>query len=231
MLPPASYLHEQEKISSRWPQAVAFIREHGLNEFFADGTQDFGIIVQGGMLYNTLMRALELLGLADAFGDSRVPIYVMNVTYPVDDEVIKAFCAGKRAVLMVEEGQPDFIEQNLESILRKADLADPGARQGHAADGRRVHRRRRAQGPGALRDALRPRAAGRPSAAVRRARGHGSGAGGGRALDRRSAAHLPDQGGRHRGDAAPAGLLHRLPRAADLRGDEAASSASWARTT
>ncbi|HEX5434367.1 MAG TPA: thiamine pyrophosphate-dependent enzyme, partial [Candidatus Angelobacter sp.] len=34
-------------------------------------------------------------------------------------EVIR-FCSGKRAVIMVEEGQPDFIEQNLHAILRKA---------------------------------------------------------------------------------------------------------------
>ena len=33
-------------------------------------------------------RSLELLGLADAFGDTQVPLYVLNVTYPlVDDEV------------------------------------------------------------------------------------------------------------------------------------------------
>ena len=30
------------------------------------------------------------------------------------------FCEGKRAVLMVEEGQPNFIEQNIATILRQA---------------------------------------------------------------------------------------------------------------
>jgi indolepyruvate ferredoxin oxidoreductase, alpha subunit len=34
VLPPASFLHEQEKIEQRWPAAVRFIEEHGLNEFF-----------------------------------------------------------------------------------------------------------------------------------------------------------------------------------------------------
>jgi indolepyruvate ferredoxin oxidoreductase alpha subunit len=71
-------------------------------------------------MYNTVVRGLELLGLSNAFGDSKVPLYVLNVTYPLlEDEVIR-FCSGKRAVLMVEEGQPDFIEQNLHAILRKA---------------------------------------------------------------------------------------------------------------
>jgi indolepyruvate ferredoxin oxidoreductase alpha subunit len=44
----------------------------------------------------------------------------MNVTYPLVDEELTAFCSGKRAVLMVEEGQPDYIEQALHTILRRA---------------------------------------------------------------------------------------------------------------
>src|SRR5215475_1159122 len=35
VLPPASFLHEQEKVNSRWPAAVEFIRRRGLNEVFA----------------------------------------------------------------------------------------------------------------------------------------------------------------------------------------------------
>jgi indolepyruvate ferredoxin oxidoreductase, alpha subunit len=121
VLPPGSFLHEREKIQKRWPAAQRFIQEHALNEFFSDGTRDFGIILQGGM-YNTVIRALELLGLSNAFGDAIVPLYVLNVTYPLVDDEIKRFCNGKKAVLIIEEGQPDFIEQNLHSILRKAQL-------------------------------------------------------------------------------------------------------------
>src|ERR1017187_8544636 len=68
------------------------------------------------------IRALELLGLSDAFGNTSVPLYVLNVTYPLVDEEIQRFCASKRAVLLIEEGQPDFIEQNLHTILRKAGM-------------------------------------------------------------------------------------------------------------
>jgi len=121
VLPPASFVHEQEKIHSRWPAAQKFIQENALNEFFADGSQNFGIILQGGM-YNTTIRCLELLGLSDPFGNTKVPLYVLNVTYPLVDTEIKKFCAGKRAVLVIEEGQPDFIEQNLHAILRRADI-------------------------------------------------------------------------------------------------------------
>ena len=121
VLPPASYAQEQEKITDRWPAAVKFIQDHQVNEFFAEGVQDFGIVMQGG-LYNSVLRSLELLGLADAFGNSRVPLYVLNITYPLIDAEFIRFCAGKRGILLVEEGQPDFIEQNVNTILRRADV-------------------------------------------------------------------------------------------------------------
>jgi len=123
VLPPASFQHEQEKIKQRWPAATSYIREHKLNETFgpAEGEfADLGIIVQGG-LYNTLMRALELAGLADGFGRTQLPVHVLNVTYPLLDDEIAAFCAGKRAVLVVEEGQPEFIELAVNAILRRAE--------------------------------------------------------------------------------------------------------------
>src|SRR5579859_2641876 len=60
VLPPGSFLHEQEKVKKRWPEAVRFIQENRLNELFAEESQDFGIILQGGM-YNNTIRALELL--------------------------------------------------------------------------------------------------------------------------------------------------------------------------
>lgn len=121
VLPPASYLQEQEKIRERLPAARRFIVEHQLNEVFADGTQDIGIILQGGM-YNGVIRALQLMGLSDAFGNSRIPLFVLNVTYPLVEEEVTRFCSSKRAVLMVEEGQPEFLEQALNAILRKADI-------------------------------------------------------------------------------------------------------------
>ncbi len=121
VLPPASYLHEKEKIEKRWPAAVRFIQEHKLNEFFDGDADDIGIVMQGGM-YNTALRALEVLGLADVFGASRIPLYVLNVTYPLIDAEFVRFCAGKRAILIIEEGQPEFIEQSVNTILRRADV-------------------------------------------------------------------------------------------------------------
>jgi indolepyruvate ferredoxin oxidoreductase, alpha subunit len=122
VLPPASYLQEKEKVEKRWPAAVRFVQEHELNEFFDGDAGDIGIVMQGGM-YNTALRALEVLGLADIYGESRIPLYVLNVTYPLIDAEFARFCAGKKAILVVEEGQPEFIEQAVNTILRRADIA------------------------------------------------------------------------------------------------------------
>ena len=121
VLPPASYRQEKDKIEKRWPAAVRFIQEHALNEFFEGEADDIGIVMQGGM-YNTALRALAVLGLADVFGESRIPLYILNVTYPLIDAEFVRFCAGKKAILVIEEGQPDFIEQAVNTILRRADL-------------------------------------------------------------------------------------------------------------
>lgn len=121
VLPPASFLHEVEKVQERWPAAVAFVRDQKMNERFGPADGDIGLIVQGG-LYNNLNRALETLGLSTLYGETQLPIYCMNVTYPLVPEEVRDFCQGKRAVLIVEEGQPEFIEHELNTILRRADL-------------------------------------------------------------------------------------------------------------
>tara|TARA_R110002072_G_scaffold46593_1_gene129359 strand:- start:3875 stop:6025 length:2151 start_codon:yes stop_codon:yes gene_type:complete len=119
VLPPMSYLHEQDKIKNRWPAAEKFIVENKLNEVFGPDEAKLGIVVQGGM-YNGLIRALQRLGLADVFGNTQVPLYVLNVTYPLVRDEFDAFCEGKDHLLVVEEGQPDHIEQHLGSFLYKA---------------------------------------------------------------------------------------------------------------
>jgi len=121
VLPPASFVHEDEKINKRWPAAVEFIKREKLNEFFGAADGDYGLIVQGGM-YNTVIRALQLLGMADVEGNTDVPLYVMNVAYPLIDDELRGFCQSKQAVLMIEEGQPEFIEQEVSTSLRRVDL-------------------------------------------------------------------------------------------------------------
>ena len=119
--PPVTFTQERMKVEQRLPAACAFIREHQLNEIIAGDLADVGIVVMGG-LTNSVLRALERLGLADVFGASHIPVKVLNVVYPLVPEEIREFCAGKRAVLVVEEGHPDYIEQAINVELRRADL-------------------------------------------------------------------------------------------------------------
>ena len=121
ILPPNVYQQEQEKILQRLPAAIEFIKKEKLNEFFPGKHEQLGIIVQGGV-YNTVIRALQRQGLCDAFGNSDIPIYVMNVAYPlIPDELIE-FCVGKQQVLVLEEGQPEYVEQGIHTVLRRADV-------------------------------------------------------------------------------------------------------------
>ncbi len=122
ILPPATYAHEQEKIKTRWPQAVDYVRDNQLNEFRPGMREDVGIIVQGG-LFNVVSRALATLGYGDYFGNSEIPIYILNVTYPLIPDEIERFCTGKRAVLVVEEGQPEYIEQAINHALRQSNIS------------------------------------------------------------------------------------------------------------
>ena len=121
VLPPANFVHEKEKIEGRWPAAVEFIKKNKLNEFFEGQHQHLGIIVQGG-LYNNLIRALRLVGLSDDFGNCDIPLYCLNVTYPLINDELTRFCQDKQAVLVVEEGQPDYIEQAFSKTLRNAGI-------------------------------------------------------------------------------------------------------------
>jgi indolepyruvate ferredoxin oxidoreductase alpha subunit len=121
VLPPAAYEHEQEKIKTRMPAAIGFIRDKKLNEWMGPRQGKVGIIMQGGM-YNNVIRALQYLGLSDAYGNTQVPLYVMNVTYPVINTEVAEFCLDKEAVLIVEEGQPEYLEQAINTVLRRKDI-------------------------------------------------------------------------------------------------------------
>ncbi len=119
--PPSTYRHEKLKTGERIPAARRYVVEHQLNELFPGRRDDVGVIVQGG-LYNSLIRVLQELGLADEFGGSALPLLVLNVTCPLVPDQIRDFCLSKRAVLVVEEGQPEFIEQEIMAILRRLDV-------------------------------------------------------------------------------------------------------------
>jgi indolepyruvate ferredoxin oxidoreductase alpha subunit len=119
--PPVTFGHEKLKVGERIPAARRAIVERGLNEVFAGRRGDLGLIVQGG-LYNSVVAALSQLGLCDAFGAGELPILALNVTYPLVPEQLRDFCLGKRAVLVVEEGHPAYLEDALQATLRRLDV-------------------------------------------------------------------------------------------------------------
>ncbi|MFG1360587.1 thiamine pyrophosphate-dependent enzyme [Xanthobacter pseudotagetidis] len=121
-LPPATYVQERHKIDVRWPAAIAYVAEKKLNERVDGDIDEVGFILQGGM-YNHVIAALRALGLADSTGASRVPLLVLNCVYPLVPQEIADFASGRKAVLVIEEGQPNFIEQQIKALLADAEVA------------------------------------------------------------------------------------------------------------
>ena len=121
VLPPSTYAHEREKVEVRLPEARRFIIENGLNEIFPGTKSMIGIILQGGT-YGSVLRALGLLGVADEFGSTPLPLLVLNVIHPLVPDQIAGFLQGKKSVLVVEEGNPAFIENEIRSIAQQGGL-------------------------------------------------------------------------------------------------------------
>jgi indolepyruvate ferredoxin oxidoreductase alpha subunit len=119
--PPVTFGQERDKRTVRIPAACDYIHRHGLNEQTKGKIAGIGIVMQGG-LYNTVVRQLALAGLADAYGASDIDLLVLNVTYPLVPQEIEDFCRGKAAVLVLEEGNPEFIEQQILQILVRAEI-------------------------------------------------------------------------------------------------------------
>ena len=120
-LPPFTYQMEAKKFTERLPAARRFIVERRLNESFPGEEGHLGLVMQGG-LWNTTVRALHALGLADLSGSAAVPMLVLNAIHPLVPEELLTFLRGKRRVLVVEEGMPNYLEQALKALAHEARL-------------------------------------------------------------------------------------------------------------
>ena len=120
-LPPFTYQMEAQKFEKRLPAARRYIVEHKLNEHVRGAEDHLGIIMQGG-LWNTTLRGLHVLGLADTRGRTPVPLLVLNAIHPLVPEELIGFLRGKRRVLVVEEGMPNYIERELGALAHEAKL-------------------------------------------------------------------------------------------------------------
>jgi indolepyruvate ferredoxin oxidoreductase, alpha subunit len=117
--PPVTFQHEKRKVADRLPAARRFIVERRINEQLGGRHTQLGLIVQGGLTSN-LIRALQHLQLADDDGAPHLPVLILNAVYPLVPEQITGFCAGKAAVLVLEEGAPKYIEQEVATHLLRA---------------------------------------------------------------------------------------------------------------
>src|SRR5262245_28752854 len=113
--PPSTYAQEALKFERRLPNAVRFVAQRGLNEVVPGDDKRVGIILQGG-LTPTVLRALALAGHADVYGVSRIPLLILNVIHPLVPDQLLGFLEGKERVLVIEEGMPNFIEQELKAL-------------------------------------------------------------------------------------------------------------------
>jgi indolepyruvate ferredoxin oxidoreductase alpha subunit len=120
-LPPFTYAMEMKKFEERLPAARRYVVEHRLNEHVPGTEHEVGIIMQGG-LWNTTLRGLGALGLADVYGRTPVPLLILNCLHPLVPEELLGFLRGKRRVLVVEEGMPNYVERELKALAHEARL-------------------------------------------------------------------------------------------------------------
>lgn len=121
VLPAQVESQERDKVS-RKKLAAAFIKEQRLNEVIPGKHQHLGLIMSGG-LYNTVIQALRHQALADIFTGSDIPLYILNVVHPLIPEEIIGFCENKMRVLVLEEGQPAYIESEIRALLQQQGLS------------------------------------------------------------------------------------------------------------
>ncbi len=117
--PPHTQEQQKRKYSERLPAAIDFIKNSKMNEHFEGARDDIGIITHG-TIYNSVIRSLYHLGESELSGKSNIPIFNLNVTYPLVPSEINDFLKDKKAVLIVEEGMPNLIEEHIRAIAQRS---------------------------------------------------------------------------------------------------------------
>lgn len=121
-LPPYVFEQEREKYGERIPAARDYVLKKSLNEWIPGEGRGIGVITHG-MVYNSTARALHSLGEADLTGKSWIDVLCLNVIYPLAPQEILDFLRDKREVLIVEEGMPNLLEQEIRAIAQEQRLS------------------------------------------------------------------------------------------------------------
>ena len=104
---------ERRVLHERLPAALAWARANRLDRLVLGGPGAEIGIVTVGKAHHDLMHALRRLSLA---GHPALAVYKVALTWPLEADGLRAFAAGKRLLLVVEEKR-SFVERQVREAL------------------------------------------------------------------------------------------------------------------
>jgi indolepyruvate ferredoxin oxidoreductase len=108
---------ERSLIEQRLPAALAYAREHGLNQTVIEGARDEIGLIASGSAYAELRRALLELGLSETeLSALGVRLLKLDMPWPLDRERVCEFAAGLRQIVVIEDKLP-LLQTEVESAL------------------------------------------------------------------------------------------------------------------
>jgi len=108
---------EARLYQQRLPAVHAFVRANGLDREVLGGPRRRLGIVTAGKAYLDVRQALDELGLEGALAqEAGLAVYKLALTWPLEPEGARRFCAGLEDVLVIEEKRP-VIEEQLARLL------------------------------------------------------------------------------------------------------------------
>ena len=164
--PPSTFRHEKLKYDERMPAARRFIVEHALNERVRrHAATTSASSCRAGSTTRSSARCSSS-GSPTRSATPSLPMLVLNVVCPlVPDEIARLLRAASARCWWSRKASRSSSSRRSSRSLRRHDVDTPVARQGRAADGRRIHGRGDRARPRGVRRARR-----RPSCRSPRAR-------------------------------------------------------------
>ena len=100
---------QRELVERKWRLVTEYVRLNRLNRIIdGDAAGDVSIVATGKSAVD-LRQALAAMRV-------RVPVLHLAVSYPLDEEIVRSFAAGRRRVYVVEEPGP-FVEEGVRGAL------------------------------------------------------------------------------------------------------------------
>src|SRR5262249_60433606 len=121
--------------AKRLPAAQAFARANGIDRvLFSSPRPRLGIVTAGKAMLD-VRQALDELGIdAERAAEFGLVLYKVGMSWPLEPEAMRRFCAGLEDVLVVEEKRPiveDQIARLLYNEARRRACSASRTRTGH----------------------------------------------------------------------------------------------------